>query len=175
MMISRELPLLLAGLSLPLAISSSSRPALAPCPGEGPRYGDYKCDHDRTHRWTPNTVHREIEALKSYSDRTCTWFKDGLYEVEFHLDKRQTYLHLEPCCVPTEKWQIRFGKVSLYIYSLMSGFAPSWWRTRTRARNSATPRTGGRSASGRSRASRDGTGKTRSAADPTLAQTGKDN
>ena len=50
MMISRELPLLLASLSLPLAISCSSRPALAPCPGEGPRYGDYKCDHDRTHR-----------------------------------------------------------------------------------------------------------------------------
>ena len=50
-MISRELPLLLAGLlSLPLAISCSSRPALAPCPGEGPRYGDFKCDHDTTHR-----------------------------------------------------------------------------------------------------------------------------
>jgi len=25
-------------------------PAIQPCPGEGPRYGDFKCNHDRTHR-----------------------------------------------------------------------------------------------------------------------------
>jgi len=25
-------------------------PPVEPCPGEGPRYGDFKCDHDRTHR-----------------------------------------------------------------------------------------------------------------------------
>ena len=24
--------------------------AIAPCPGEGDRYGDHKCDHDQTHR-----------------------------------------------------------------------------------------------------------------------------
>ena len=23
---------------------------IAVCPGEGPRYGDFKCNHDRTHR-----------------------------------------------------------------------------------------------------------------------------
>jgi len=43
--------LVVASLGLPPAISCSSRQsALAPCPGEGPRYGDFKCDHDRTHR-----------------------------------------------------------------------------------------------------------------------------
>ena len=43
--------LVIASLGLPPAISCSSRQsALAPCPGEGPRYGDFKCDHDRTHR-----------------------------------------------------------------------------------------------------------------------------
>merc|ERR1711988_314899 len=37
-------------LSLMSAVTSHWNPLIAPCSGEGPRYGDYKCIHDRTHR-----------------------------------------------------------------------------------------------------------------------------
>merc|ERR1719461_1171189 len=32
------------------SVTSHWNPLIAACPGEGPRYGDYKCIHDRTHR-----------------------------------------------------------------------------------------------------------------------------
>jgi len=36
--------------SLSIAMTSGGYPPIQPCPGEGPRYGDFKCNHDRTHR-----------------------------------------------------------------------------------------------------------------------------
>ncbi|XP_063685543.1 uncharacterized protein LOC134819509 isoform X2 [Bolinopsis microptera] len=33
-----------------ITIGISGYPPIQPCPGEGPRYGDFKCNHDRTHR-----------------------------------------------------------------------------------------------------------------------------
>ena len=38
---------LFAAASILIGIQASE---VAPCPGEGPRYGDYKCNHDGTHR-----------------------------------------------------------------------------------------------------------------------------
>jgi len=55
--ITRSLPLmgwslyLLFGLLyLSALVQSHYNPLVSRCPGEGPRYGDYKCIHDRTHR-----------------------------------------------------------------------------------------------------------------------------
>merc|ERR1719350_2769083 len=31
-------------------VDSHYNPLVSKCPGEGPRYGDFKCIHDRTHR-----------------------------------------------------------------------------------------------------------------------------
>ena len=31
-------------------VDKNVRKEIAVCPGEGPRYGDFKCNHDRTHR-----------------------------------------------------------------------------------------------------------------------------
>merc|ERR1719384_1727920 len=31
-------------------VTSHWNPLISACPGEGPRYGDHKCIHDRTHR-----------------------------------------------------------------------------------------------------------------------------
>merc|ERR1711997_670700 len=37
-------------LANPKTIDCHRNPLISVCPGEGPRYGDYKCIHDRTHR-----------------------------------------------------------------------------------------------------------------------------
>merc|ERR1719454_2269434 len=34
------------------------------CPGEGPRYGDYKCNHDKTHRCCARLLDEEGKPLK---------------------------------------------------------------------------------------------------------------
>jgi len=42
--------LLFGLLYLSALVQSHYNPLVSRCPGEGPRYGDYKCIHDRTHR-----------------------------------------------------------------------------------------------------------------------------
>jgi len=42
--------LLLVILVLPMAVLTHWNPLISVCPGEGSRYGDHKCIHDRTHR-----------------------------------------------------------------------------------------------------------------------------
>merc|ERR1719235_287269 len=37
---------------------------IAVCPGEGPRYGDYKCNHDKTHRCCAKLLDDEGKPLK---------------------------------------------------------------------------------------------------------------
>ena len=37
-------------IGLAVATFAFAQQGVAPCPGEGPRYGDYKCNHDGTHR-----------------------------------------------------------------------------------------------------------------------------
>ena len=44
------MPKLLAAFTLSVLSVLSHSGDVAVCPGEGPRYGDYKCNHDRTHR-----------------------------------------------------------------------------------------------------------------------------
>ena len=44
------MPKVLAAFTLGVLTVLSKAGDVAVCPGEGPRYGDYKCNHDRTHR-----------------------------------------------------------------------------------------------------------------------------
>lgn len=48
---------------LALVASASQGGDVAVCPGEGPRYGDFKCDHDETHRVCATLVDQEGEPL----------------------------------------------------------------------------------------------------------------
>jgi hypothetical protein len=36
--------------SIFMGAATQKKQDIAPCPGEGPRYGDFKCNHDQTHR-----------------------------------------------------------------------------------------------------------------------------
>ena len=47
--------------------SASMTSALSVCAGEGPRYGDFKCDHDETHRVCATLVNNKGGQCKELS------------------------------------------------------------------------------------------------------------
>jgi len=54
-----------------LCAESFQNSPIAPCPGEGPRYGDFKCSHDRTHRVCAKLVDN------STSCKELSWNQEG--------------------------------------------------------------------------------------------------
>merc|ERR1712142_441221 len=61
----RAATLIMAGISLLLDTSGAHfNPLVSTCPGEGSRYGDFKCIHDRTHR--------VCAKLVDNTDNSCT-------------------------------------------------------------------------------------------------------
>jgi len=54
-----------------LTVNSHRNPLVSTCPGEGPRYGDYKCIHDRTHRVCAQLVD------DASSCNELSWNEDG--------------------------------------------------------------------------------------------------
>merc|ERR1711997_1046236 len=54
-----------------LCAESFQNAPIAPCPGEGPRYGDFKCSHDRTHRVCAKLVDN------STSCKELSWNQEG--------------------------------------------------------------------------------------------------
>jgi len=51
--------------------SSDKDSQISKCPGEGPRYGDYKCNHDRTHRVCAKLVDNPTSC------KELSWNEDG--------------------------------------------------------------------------------------------------
>lgn len=46
----------------PLALAAAASASVEVCPGEGPRYGDYKCNHDSTHRVCAQLVESKTDS-----------------------------------------------------------------------------------------------------------------
>eukprot|EP00927_Polykrikos_kofoidii_P019752 TRINITY_DN1925_c0_g1_i1.p2 TRINITY_DN1925_c0_g1~~TRINITY_DN1925_c0_g1_i1.p2 ORF type:complete len:168 (+),score=25.36 TRINITY_DN1925_c0_g1_i1:72-575(+) len=58
--------MLLSAVTGYVAVTTSA--GIDPCPGEGPRYGDFKCNHDETHRVCAQLLDSETKNALSWGD-----------------------------------------------------------------------------------------------------------
>jgi len=75
-MIDRSFQSLLLFTFIVSFVEAHSNPLVSVCPGEGPRYGDYKCIHDRTHRVCAKLVDNSngrCDALSWNSNGQSFW------------------------------------------------------------------------------------------------------
>jgi len=75
-MIDRSFQRLLLFTFIVSFVEAHSNPLVSVCPGEGPRYGDYKCIHDRTHRVCAKLVDNSngrCDALSWNSNGQSFW------------------------------------------------------------------------------------------------------
>ena len=55
------------------ALISTSVDAISVCPGEGNRYGDFKCDHDPTHRVCAQLLEPETSTPLAWDNGKDFW------------------------------------------------------------------------------------------------------
>merc|ERR1739849_34760 len=98
---------LLISLSV-LTVNSHRNPLVSTCPGEGPRYGDYKCIHDRTHRVCAQLVD------DASSCNELSWNEDG--RSFWDITRQQRWNWKERVCNapnPGDSWCICIGQLQI--------------------------------------------------------------